>query len=156
LNPPPHPGEPVCYALTHKFEVYRIQNIAPNIVLIFLRSYPLPRRHELVESSLMSRQTVSRPVRPGRKHSSGDHDQTSTTARHRREGLCGVPPTMKRLVLRPQPLPVIASAVTLGSESRLTSDHTTQHRLGFDIFPSSFPTTLWVTVEALDTGSTWD
>jgi hypothetical protein len=27
-NPPPHPGGPVCYALTHKFEGNRIQNIA--------------------------------------------------------------------------------------------------------------------------------
>jgi hypothetical protein len=27
-NPPPHPGGPVCYILTLKFEVDRIQNIA--------------------------------------------------------------------------------------------------------------------------------
>jgi hypothetical protein len=27
-NPPPHPGGPVCYALTHKFEADQIKNIA--------------------------------------------------------------------------------------------------------------------------------
>jgi hypothetical protein len=27
-NLPPHPGGPVCYALTRKFEAHRIQNIA--------------------------------------------------------------------------------------------------------------------------------
>jgi hypothetical protein len=29
-NPPPHPGGPVCYALTHKFEVDLIQNSIAN------------------------------------------------------------------------------------------------------------------------------
>jgi hypothetical protein len=58
-NPPPRPGGPVCYTLRHKFEADRIQNTAPNSTSN-LCSCSLPRRHDLVKSSLMLRPTVSR------------------------------------------------------------------------------------------------
>jgi hypothetical protein len=34
-KPPPHPGGPVCYAFTHKFEADRIQNTVPHSASIF-------------------------------------------------------------------------------------------------------------------------
>jgi hypothetical protein len=54
----------------------------PQQCLEFLPSYSLPRMHELVESSPMLRPTVCRPVRPGTKHPSVAHDQTTITHTH--------------------------------------------------------------------------
>jgi hypothetical protein len=58
--------------LMHKFEADRIKNTDPTVPPLF-RSYSLPRGHELVESSLMLRPMVNRPVRPGTKHSDFHH-----------------------------------------------------------------------------------
>jgi hypothetical protein len=96
---------------------------APTVPPLFA-FYSLPYRHELVESSFKLRPTVSRPVRPGAKNSSGSHDQTSTTVRRARARQCGASPTYKRMVRRPQPLPAIASVANLWFESRGTHDHT--------------------------------
>jgi hypothetical protein len=56
-NPFPHPGGPVCYVLTHKFESGRIQNTAPNRAFTFcvrIRCRAGMKRSTRVESHVMT------------------------------------------------------------------------------------------------------
>jgi hypothetical protein len=69
----------------------------PQQCLHFWRSYSLPQVWTgRVESSLMLRPTVSRPVGPERKHPSGAHDQISTPDWQPRARRCGAPPPRPR------------------------------------------------------------
>jgi hypothetical protein len=71
-------------------------------------------------SNLMN--PVSRPVYLGVKHSSGPQNEIFITVRQLRVWWCGAPSLMMGRVCRLQLLLGLASAVTLGSESRGTHD----------------------------------
>jgi hypothetical protein len=73
-----------------------------------------------VESSLMLRSTVSRPIYLGIKHESGAYDQIFTTVIQLRVCWCWA---LCLSVCRLQLLLVLLSAVIFGSESRGTFDH---------------------------------
>jgi hypothetical protein len=79
--------------------------------------------HLQVESSLVLRPTVSRPVCLGIKHPSGAYDQTFMTVRQLRVCWCGALSLTRGRVCRLQLLLVLASAVILWSESHGTRDH---------------------------------
>jgi hypothetical protein len=76
-----------------------------------------------VESSLILRPSVSRPVCLGRKHPSGAYDQIFVTVRQLRVCWFGALSLTKGQVCRLQMLLVLASAVILRSESRGTHGH---------------------------------
>jgi hypothetical protein len=85
---------------------------------------PLSLTHvSRVESSLMLRPTVSRPVYLEIKHSSGAYDQIFITVRQLRFCWCGALSLTRGRVYHLQLLLVLASAVILGSESHGTCDH---------------------------------
>jgi hypothetical protein len=125
----------------------------PQQCLHVLRSYSLPRRHELVESSRMLRPTGSRPDRPGTKHPSGAHDQTSTTVRKSRARRCG-PPDQRS---SPPTTTVVGPRQRSQSRVQVPRDLRPHSAVSDSRLPPSSPlTTRRATVEALDPASTWD
>jgi hypothetical protein len=125
LNPAPHPGGPVCYALKHKFEVDRIQNTAPNSTSTFC--FRIRCRAGMYWSSRVSchdRRWVGQSA-PEQSTHLGPKTRLTPLLDRGGHADAGRPPFPTRgRVLRPQPLPDLVSAVTLGSESRGTRDHT--------------------------------
>jgi hypothetical protein len=86
----------------------------------FLHSVQFSSR---VESSLMLRRTVSRPVCLGIKHTSGAYDQILIIVRQFRVCCCGALSLTRRRVRLLYMLQALASVVFLGSESLGTRDH---------------------------------
>jgi hypothetical protein len=123
LGPLSVAGGPVCYALTHKFEADRKQNIAPNSFSIICVCIPCragmncPRVESHVTTDGQSTSQLQN------NHLSAAHDQSSTIIRELRERRCGVLHSTKGWVRRPQPLPALASAVTRRFESCRTCDY---------------------------------
>jgi hypothetical protein len=97
--------------------------LCPQQCLHFLPSYLLPRRHELVKSRVtVDGQSASLPRNkaPIWGPRPDFHHCQKVVGRPIR----GAPSPTRGWVRRLQPLPVLASAVNLGSESRGTRDHT--------------------------------
>jgi hypothetical protein len=84
---------------------------------------PLQSSTELVESSLLLRPTVSRPVSLGIKHPSGAYDQIFITVWQLRVCWCATLSLTRGRVCRLQLQLALASAVIFGSESRRTRGH---------------------------------
>jgi hypothetical protein len=83
----------------------------------------LPPRHELVESSLMLRPKISRPVCLGIKHPFESCDQMFITVRELRVGWYGALSLMRGRIWHLQLMLALASPVILGSEFRGTREH---------------------------------
>jgi hypothetical protein len=88
--------------------------------------------------SLMLRPTVSRPVCYGIKHLSGAYDQNFATVRQLRVCWCGELSLTRGQVCRLQLLLALASAVILGSESRVTPDHILLTQIRDFLFVASY------------------
>jgi hypothetical protein len=105
---------------TSQFITTRFLVTDPNNIF-GLRPYRLVNISELskLSLSLMLRPTVSRPVCLGIKHPSGAYDQIFITVIQLRVCSCGELSLTRGRICRLQLLLVLASAITLGSESRL-------------------------------------
>jgi hypothetical protein len=118
----------VCYPLMHKFEVDRIQNTVPNSASIFcVRICCCAGMNWSIHVPCYSRWLVGQSAQKQSTHLG------PTTRLPLLSDSCGpadmgrtpLPPMPdKRTGRHPQPLPALASAVNLGSESRGTRDHT--------------------------------
>jgi hypothetical protein len=96
----------------------------PNLLLYFT---------ELLNLSIISRPTVSRPAWLGKKHPSGAYDRISITIRQLLVCWCLAPSLTRGRVCRLQLLLALASAVSFGSEFGGTRDHI--YSLKFDTSP---------------------
>jgi hypothetical protein len=102
-----------------------------------------------VDSCLMLRPTVIRPVCFGMKHPSAAYDQIFVTVRQLRVCWCWALSLTRGRVCRLQLLRALASAVNLCSESRGSRDHILRSQIR-DFFFLAPPTTRRATVEVFD------